>query len=236
MSTGSRTPRVERWRDAHVLVTGGSSGIGRAFVRQVVARGAHVSVLALPDDDLGRTAEELGPPHQVVGVDVTDHEAVHDAVRRVTAALGPGDVLLTCAGIAHPGYFGRLDDDVFRRTMEIDYFGTLHAMRAVVPDMVARRHGSVVGISSAAGLIGVFGYSAYAPAKSAGCWRCCAWSCGRWASTSAACARRTPTPRSWPTRTASSRRRPPPSRGRSSRSPPTGSPRASWPGWSTGGS
>jgi 3-dehydrosphinganine reductase len=74
-------------------------------------------------------------------------------------------VLVTSAGSAHPGYFERLDDDVFREQMEVDYFGTLHAVRAVVPSMIERGHGHLVTISSTAGLIGVFGYSAYAPAK-----------------------------------------------------------------------
>lgn len=49
--------------------------------------------------------------------------------------------------------------------MDVDYFGTLHAVRAVVPGMMTRGRGSIVGVSSAAGLIGVFGYSAYGPAK-----------------------------------------------------------------------
>lgn len=149
-------------------MNGGSSGIGRAFVRDVASGGARVSVLALPDEDLEAAGTELaatGGRHELVGLDVTDPGAVTDAVRRVATSLGPCDVLLTCAGIAHPGYFQRLDDDVFRRTMEIDYFGTLHAVRAVAPEMIARRSGSIVGISSAAGLIGVFGYSAYAPPK-----------------------------------------------------------------------
>lgn len=149
-------------------MTGGSSGIGRAFVRNVVSRGAGVSVLALPDGDLEATGAELaaaGARYEIAGLDVTNRIAVTDAVRRVTDSLGPCAVLLTCAGIAHPGYFERLDDDIFRRTMEIDYFGTLHAARAVAPEMIARGSGSIVGISSAAGLIGVFGYSAYAPPK-----------------------------------------------------------------------
>jgi 3-dehydrosphinganine reductase len=91
--------------------------------------------------------------------------AVAAAVSDVTAELGPCDVLLTCAGIAHPGYFEQLDDGIFRRTMEVDYFGTLYAIRAVAPSMIERRRGSVVGISSGAGLVGVFGYTAYGPAK-----------------------------------------------------------------------
>ena len=125
-------------------------------------------MLALPDDDLAGTGAELaaaGAAYEVVGVDVTDAGAVAAAVSRVTGVLGPCDVLLTSAGIAHPGYFERLDDAIFRRTMEVDYFGTLHAMRAVVPTMIARGRGSVVGISSTAGLIGVFGYTAYTPPK-----------------------------------------------------------------------
>lgn len=163
-----RAPRVESWRDAHVVVTGGSSGIGRAFVRSVVSRGAAVSVLALDDRYLAETASELtttGARHVVLATDVADAGSVAAAVARATTALGPCDVLLTCAGIAHPGYFEQLDDVVFRRTMEIDYFGTLYAVRAVVPAMLERRRGSVVGISSTAGLVGVFGYSAYSPPK-----------------------------------------------------------------------
>ncbi len=153
---------------AHVIVTGGSSGIGRAFTRRVVAAGARVSVLALDDTDLAATDSELGAlgaEYAVEAVDVTDRPAVEAAVARSTAALGPCDVLLTCAGIAHPGYFERLDDDIFRRTMEVDYFGTLHTLRAVVPGMMERRAGSAVGVSSAAGLVGIFGYTPYAPAK-----------------------------------------------------------------------
>lgn len=152
----------------HVLVTGGSSGIGRAFVRRVVDAGARVSVVALDDEDLASVDAELragGTTYAIAAADVSDRRALEGAVGRVTDALGACDVLLTCAGIARPGYFDRLDDEVFRRTMDVDYFGTLHAMRAVVPAMIQRRSGSVVGVSSAAGLIGIFGYTPYAPPK-----------------------------------------------------------------------
>jgi 3-dehydrosphinganine reductase len=74
---------------------------------------------------------------------------------------------MTAAGTAHPGYFEQLDESVFRDQMEVDYFGTLHAVRAVVPSMIERQSGHLVLVSSTAALIGVFGYSAYAPAKHA---------------------------------------------------------------------
>jgi 3-dehydrosphinganine reductase len=153
---------------AHVIVTGGSSGIGRAFIRRVVDAGARVSVIALDDADLVATEEELRGRRArftVTPADVTDRTALEAAITGGTAQLGPCDVLLTCAGIAHPGYFERLDDEIFRRTMEVDYFGTLYALRAVLPSMMERRTGSAVGISSAAGLVGIFGYTPYAPAK-----------------------------------------------------------------------
>jgi 3-dehydrosphinganine reductase len=72
---------------------------------------------------------------------------------------------VTSAGQARPGHFLDLDDEVFRRMMEVDYFGTLYPIRAVAPAMVERGGGSIVAISSAAGLLGIYGYTAYGPAK-----------------------------------------------------------------------
>lgn len=71
----------------------------------------------------------------------------------------PGD------GPARPGHFLELSDEVFRSMIEVDYFGTLYAIRAVAPGMVSRGRGSIVAISSSTALLGFFGYSAYAPAK-----------------------------------------------------------------------
>jgi 3-dehydrosphinganine reductase len=159
---------MSMFEGAHVLVTGGSSGIGLAFVHRVLGLGARVSVLAQEDEHFAVADAELrgrGAAYVLEPVDVADPVQVGTAVGRATEAFGPCDVLLTCAGIAHPGYFERLDDEIFRRTMEVDYFGTLHAMRAVVPSMMERRSGSVVGISSAAGLVGIFGYTPYTPPK-----------------------------------------------------------------------
>ena len=100
-----------------------------------------------------------------VSVDVSDREAVTDAFAGAVVERGPVDVLVCSAGVSRPGRFVELDDAVFRSMIDIDYFGTLWSIRAVVPDMVSRRHGSVVGICSAAGLVGVYGYSAYGAAK-----------------------------------------------------------------------
>jgi 3-dehydrosphinganine reductase len=107
----------------------------------------------------------VGTATATAAADVTDVEAVAAAVAACGGVHGPVDVLLTSAGGAHPGYFGELDAAVFRAQMEVDYFGTLHAVRAVVPSMMERGRGHLVLVASTAALVGVFGYSAYAPAK-----------------------------------------------------------------------
>lgn len=75
------------------------------------------------------------------------------------------DYLFNFAGIAHPGYFQELPIDIFRRTMEVNFFGTLHTAKVIAPLMMARRQGHIINTSSVAGLVGVFGYSAYGASK-----------------------------------------------------------------------
>ncbi len=156
----------------HVIITGGSSGIGLATARQLVIRGASVSLIARNRAGLAEAAELLRPlarKHgqrvEIATADVTRQSDIQQAIGDLINRSGPCDVLITSAGASHPGYFEHLDDAIFREMMEVNYFGTLYAIRAVVPQMIARRLGAVVAISSVAGLIGVFGYTAYAPAK-----------------------------------------------------------------------
>jgi 3-dehydrosphinganine reductase len=153
---------------AHAIVTGGSSGIGLALVRQLVADGHRVSVLALDDEDLAALAEappDGGHPLHLEGVDVTDRTAVEAAVWRSHAAHGACDLLLTCAGITHPGRFLALPPEEFERQLAVNYLGTLWTVRAVAPGMVARGRGAIAMVSSFAGILGVYGYTAYAPSK-----------------------------------------------------------------------
>ena len=148
----------------HAVVTGGSSGIGRALVARLVDRGSFASILALDDADLERVADDHADSAGTVGtyaVDVGDEDQVRSAVADATALDGPCDLLFTSAGIVRPGHFLELPDGESEREMRVNYFGTPYAIRAVAPSMIERRSGRIVAISSAAGLLGVFGYSAY---------------------------------------------------------------------------
>ena len=148
----------------HVIVTGGSSGIGLALVRRLAGLGARISVIALDDENLTRLRRSR-PSAACIGADVGDRGHAQAAVAACVDAQGPCDLLFTCAGIIRPGYFMEIPDEEFERQMRVNYFGTLWPIRAVVPSMIAGRSGSIVAISSFGGLMGVFGYSAYGPSK-----------------------------------------------------------------------
>jgi 3-dehydrosphinganine reductase len=157
---------------ASAIVTGGSSGIGKATAKTLASRGANVFLIARESHRLEAAVKEVEAerrsPHQQVAAlpaDVRDYEAVEGAVAAAVDRGGAPDILVTCAGIARPGYFEDLPLSVFRDAMDTNYFGTLHAIKAVVPHMIEQRAGHIVTVSSVAGFMGVFGYSAYGPSK-----------------------------------------------------------------------
>ncbi len=148
---------------AHALVTGGSEGIGLATAAALGARGARVSIVARDPVKLAAARERLGAA--AVVADVTDPDGLTAAVAELRAAQGPVDVLVTCAGASEPGRFTDLDDEAFRRQWELNVAGTVRACRLVVPSMLERRRGHLVLVSSVAGFLGIYGFTAYAPTK-----------------------------------------------------------------------
>ncbi len=154
-----------------MLITGGSSGIGLALAHQFAAAGARVSLVARDHAKLDaartalRAAHPAAPEIATASADVAVEAEVLSALQVAESTHGPVDLLITSAGIAHPGYFAEVPVNVFERSMAVNYFGTLYFLKAVVPAMRQRGRGRVVLISSGCGLYGFFGYSAYAPGK-----------------------------------------------------------------------
>ncbi len=160
------------FHNQHIIITGGSSGIGRATARLLARRGAHVSIIARRQELLDETLAELetlrenpAQRFQIHSADLADWEQAQAAIVALTDGDFPTDILINSAGFAHPGYFEELPLEIFRRTMDVDYFGTLHPIKAALPAMMERRSGHIVNFSSVAGFLAVFGYSAYCPAK-----------------------------------------------------------------------
>jgi 3-dehydrosphinganine reductase len=156
----------------HAIITGGSSGIGRATAVRLAREGAHVTIVARGRAQLEEAREaiaaaRIAPDQRVVAfvADVTERLQIASAVTAAVGEIGPPDILMTSAGIAHCDYFGNLPPEAFELAMATNYFGTLHAIRAALPTMERRRRGRLVLMSSGAGLIGVYGYAAYSPSK-----------------------------------------------------------------------
>ncbi len=158
------------YQPRRVVITGGSSGLGLGFAKALAARGARLVLLARGEAGLASAQTEVeaavpGARVRTLAVDVSDPDALRAAAARLEAD-GEGDVdLLVCsAGILRQGYVEAHSDDDYRDTIAINYLGTVHAVRALLPAL-ARSRGRVVNISSMSGLTGVFGYSAYSASK-----------------------------------------------------------------------
>lgn len=156
----------------HVLITGGSSGIGKALGMKLAAQGYDVSLVARRKDILADAANEIRRHAKRAGQRVTYHAAdvanrteTENAVKAAIMELGAPDMVITSAGVSEPGYFADLPAENFERAMAVNYFGTLHAIRAALPAMRARKRGEIVLISSGAAFMGIFGYSSYGPSK-----------------------------------------------------------------------
>ncbi len=164
--------RYAHWNNKTVFVTGGSSGIGLALGRLLAAQGAHVWLIARRREGLEAALEQVKAaairPEQrfgMVSADLSVPEQAFSAVEQVEGQASVPDVVINSAGAAHPGYLQDLSLEIFRQMMAVNYFGTLYVTKAVLPGMMARRSGHIINISSAAGFIGVFGYSAYGASK-----------------------------------------------------------------------
>ncbi|MGD1895428.1 MAG: SDR family oxidoreductase [Phormidesmis sp.] len=157
---------------SHSIITGGSSGIGKAIALNLARQGANVSILARGEERLLQAKAEIEQARKsaaqtvlALRVDVSDRAQVETTIEDAIDRLGPPAQLITCAGIAHPGHFQELPVEMFEKTMAVNYFGTLYAIRAVLPAMKQQSSGQIGILSSGAGLIGLYGYSAYGSSK-----------------------------------------------------------------------
>ncbi len=148
------------------LVTGGSSGIGRALAIQLAEAGARVWLWARREEQLRETLSMLaGEGHAYEAVDVGERSQVEAGLARIRREAGVPDIIVNNAGETYPQYIENIALETFERLNKINYLGTVYLSQLALPDMLARGSGHIVNVSSTAGFIGAFGFGAYAPTK-----------------------------------------------------------------------
>lgn len=151
----------------HALISGGSSGIGLALAHRLGVAGWDLTILARDPERLAQAQAALAVHGRAVVIhsaDVADAAAVAEAIDASVRRLGPPGLVVACAGMVIPGELEAQPADAFRRSIEVNYLGALHLVQAALPAMRARG-GRIVLVASGAALVGLYGYSSYAPSK-----------------------------------------------------------------------
>jgi NAD(P)-dependent dehydrogenase (short-subunit alcohol dehydrogenase family) len=153
-----------------VLITGGTDGLGKAAALLLARRGYSVfaaSRSAAKRGEMDRLAHEERLAIHTLEMDVADNASVQIAVELVLEKRQAIDVLINNAGVGYMGVVEELRISDFRKQFETNFFGALRVTQAVLPHMRQRRHGRILMMSSAAGLISPPTYGAYSSSKHA---------------------------------------------------------------------
>lgn len=156
--------------DGAAIIFGGSEGIGLAVAQSLYANGIAVGLVSRNADRLAAaravvTQYDPGGVCVTVCADVTDADSVTDACHRLIAELAEVSLVVSSAGYTLPGYVDALSADQYRDQWQHNCLGFLHVVQAMLPHFRARGGGHFVGTASLLGLMGMFGYSAYASSK-----------------------------------------------------------------------
>lgn len=150
------------------IVTGGGQGIGRAITLRLAEEGMNVAIFDLNPDASQGTADEAakhGGTIKVYGVDISDQDAVNDAVAKTEAEVGPVWMLVNNAGWDKPAPFLSTEKDLWDKIIAINLSGPLNTHKAVLPGMVERGGGRVINIASDAARVGTSTEAVYSACK-----------------------------------------------------------------------
>jgi short-subunit dehydrogenase len=151
-----------------VFVTGASSGIGRAMAVEFARQGAAVGVTARREDRLQQLCEEVranGGKIEYAAADTADRVKTHDALRTLAERLGPCDILVANAGVGSSNTATDLNVTGAESVIHTNLLGPMYAFEAVLPAMLARGSGHLVGIASIAAFKGLPTAAAYCASK-----------------------------------------------------------------------
>lgn len=149
----------------HALVTGAGQGIGEAIARQLLERGALVTVLGRRPEPLQKLVGEYSGRCQMVLADVADESQIKTAFSQAVSAQGAINILVNNAGQASSTPFMKMDVTHWQQMLNVNLTGTMLCIQQVLPTMVQAGYGRIVNVASTAGLMGYAYVAAYVAAK-----------------------------------------------------------------------
>lgn len=156
-------PKLKTLEGRHVVITGGSSGIGKSVALEAAALGAHVTVISRNVGNLDKTVSEVlkhckdrqKQKIQYLSLDVTgDYDNISKELATLEETVGPIYMLVNCAGQAVCGRLEDMSAEDVKYMIDLNYLGTAYPTKAVLGSMKTRGEGIIVIVSSGAGLIG----------------------------------------------------------------------------------
>jgi dehydrogenase/reductase SDR family member 7B len=153
-------------KDKVIIITGASSGIGKALAIECSSRGANVVLAARRTDPLNELSGSLKTETLIVRTDVSVEPDCKNLVSQTISKFGRIDVLINNAGISMRALFDEVDLDVIRRLFDTNFWGTVYCSKYALPYLLESK-GSLVAVSSVAGFVGLPGRTGYSASKSA---------------------------------------------------------------------
>jgi short-subunit dehydrogenase len=150
-----------------VIITGGSSGIGKALAQKFGSEGSRILITGRNKEELTKTVDELkskGITIHGLQSDVSVEDDNRKMAEEAIKVYGTIDILINNAGISMRALFSELDLDVVKKVMDINFYGVLYATKYCLPE-ITKNKGSVIGISSIAGFRGLPGRTGYSASK-----------------------------------------------------------------------
>jgi short-subunit dehydrogenase len=149
------------------VITGASSGLGLAVAQALAREGCKVGLIARRRDLLQAAAESIGTTAAFAVADVTERSQVLAAVEELRRRLGPIDLMIANAGVGSPTRVRAFDTAHVETLMRVNVLGLAYCFEAVLPEMLQRQRGHLVGVSSLAAYNGLPTHSAYSASKAA---------------------------------------------------------------------
>lgn len=152
-------------KDKVAVITGASSGIGKAAARQLAAEGVNVVLVARSADKLNALAEEIGERATVQAADVSDRAALTKIFNGIKSEFGGLDLLFNNAGVGYMNKFEDSTQEEWQKTIDANLYGVMHCTQLAIPLLRGREGAMISTVSSVGGRYGLAGWSVYNATK-----------------------------------------------------------------------